>query len=183
RQLGLPGRLTEAGGYPIDTLAEVLRTCYGCFCQSLQQAALAQRDRRAMQDGMTQAINIMIGVDRDVRANGGRLLVVVLPTRAQAEPLLSGAMQRSMGALLGLNEADLAFEDEVTREVGERLGQAGLAVLPLEPALRSRTQQASSGPPTPLYYSYDWHLNPAGHRAVAEALTRSLGELGLLPLR
>src|SRR6185369_4047146 len=43
QRLRLPGRVTRVGEYRTDTLAEVLRTCHGCFYQSLQQASFAAR--------------------------------------------------------------------------------------------------------------------------------------------
>jgi lysophospholipase L1-like esterase len=177
RQLGLPGRLEGAGGYSTDTLTQVFRLCHGCYLQSLQQAVRARRDPAAMRDTLTRASAILARLDRDVRDHSGRLAVVILPTRAQVEPDLARPAQQQVAGLLGLGPADLAYEDEVTRTVGEQLAAAGVPTLPLRDPLRE------AAGPEPLYYSRDWHLNARGHRAAAAALGQGLAALGLLPAR
>ena len=173
RQLGLPGRLTEAGGFSTDTLVQVFRTCHGCYLQSLQQTVRAKRDPRAMQQAVERAGAILARLDRDVREGGGRLAVAILPTRAQVEPAPVASTHRAVGALLGLAESDLGYEDEVARTVQERLTSAGVPTLPLRGPL-----SAAAGA-EPLYYTRDWHLNARGHRAAATALAGGLAELGL----
>ena len=173
RQLGLPGGLTEAGGFPTETLTQVFRTCHGCYLQSLQQAVRAKRDPRAMQQAVARSGAILTRLDRDVRERGGRLAVAILPTRAQVEPSLAGSSHRTVAALLGLAEPDLTYEDEVARAVQEHLAAAGVPTLPLRDPLGA----AAGG--EPLYYSRDWHLNADGHRAAAAALASGLAELGL----
>jgi lysophospholipase L1-like esterase len=177
RRFNLPGRLTEAGGYPTETLVSVFQTCHGCYLQSLQQAARARREPGALREAAAQAGAILARLDQDVMANGGRLAVAVLPTRAQVEPDLARPLHRKVSGLLGLADGDLVAEDEVAGVVQERLTAAGVATLRLREPLT-----AASGAEG-LYYSRDWHLNARGHQVVAAALARGLGELGLLPAR
>ena len=173
RQLGLPGRLTEAGGFPTDTLVQVFRTCHGCYLQSLQQTVRAKRNPDAMRSAVARAGAILARLDRDVRDTGARLAVAILPSRAQVEPGLAGPSHRVVGSLLGLSEADLSYEDDVAQVVQARLAAAGVPTLSLrEPLTAAAGQQ-------PLYYSRDWHLNARGHRAAATALGQGLAELGL----
>jgi hypothetical protein len=177
RQFGLPGYLDAAGGYPTETLAQVFRTCHGCFLQSLQQAGRARRDPAAMAAAVARAADILVRLDQDVRANGGRLAVTILATRAQVEPNLGKPQQRATAALLGLGEAELGFDDEVAATVAGRLRPAGVPMLSLREALG-----AAAGA-EPLYYSRDWHLNVAGHRAVAAALAEWLPSVAGLEVR
>jgi lysophospholipase L1-like esterase len=173
RQLGLPGRLTEAGGFSTDTLVQVFRSCHGCYLQSLQQAVRARRDPAATSQALERAGGILVRLDQEVRANGGRLLVAVLPTRAQVEPGLAREGQQAVAGLLGLNEADLAYEQEVGRAIEARLGAAGVPTLPLREALSAEAGAEA------LYYSRDWHLNRRGHQVAARGLAQGLEALGL----
>lgn len=177
RQLGLPGAPAQVGGYPAETLVQVFKTCHGCYLQSLQQAARAKRDPQAMEAAVARADAILIRLDQDVRANHGRLVVALLPTRAEIEPELAGPTLRSVGALLGLNETDLDYARRVREAVAQRLSEAGVPMIDLSAALA--TAATGDG----LYYSRDWHLNPRGHRAAALGLARGLAQLDLLPRR
>jgi len=198
RQLGLPGRLTEAGGYPTDTLVQVFRTCHGCYLQSLQQAARARREPQPMQNAISRAAAILIRLDREVQENGGRLVVAVLPTQAQVEPELARPSQRAVAGLLGLDEAALGFEDEVSQRVVGLLTAGGVPTVRLEEPLKAASRQRAAEAPASgstmtqqdsvesaqaLYYSRDWHLNPTGHRAAADALARGLTESRLVGVR
>lgn len=180
RQLGLPGALSGAGGFSTETLAQVFRICHGCYLQSLQQAVRAKRDPAAMQAALTRAGGILGRLNQEIRANDGRLVVAILPTRAQVEPALARAGRQAVAELVGLAEADLAYEDRVADSIEQALRAAELPGLPLRAAL---TEAAGTAGGEPLYYTRDWHLNRRGHAAAAEALERGLGQLRLLPER
>jgi lysophospholipase L1-like esterase len=169
------GELAEATGYSSETLIEVLRTCHGCYLQSLQQAARARRDPQVMRDAVARAAATLSLLDRQVRGNGGSFVTAVLPTRAQVEPGLAHPLQQAVAALLGLDEADLAYDDEVANAILGQLGAAGVATLDLRGALSAAAWR------DPLYYSRDWHLNPLGHEVAAAELAWGLAQLGLLP--
>lgn len=164
RGLGLPGAVHELGDFRTETLAAVLRTCHGCFWQSLQQAARAERHPERTRDDVARLAAIAVTLDRRVRADGGRLVVAVLPTRAQVEPERARGEQRRVAELLGLAPASLGFEDEVVGALVSRLGDAGMTVVSLLAPLRQAATTAEQ------YYARDWHLGPAGHRTVAAAL-------------
>ena len=175
RRAGLPGRLTEAGGYPIDTLAQVLQICRGCYWQGLLQAARARHDQQIVEASIARAGEILIRLDRDVRSNGGRLAVALLPTRTQVEPTLERDRLLTVAALLGLSEADVAFNDKVAQAVLGQLTAAGVPVIPLQAGL------VAAGDGLPLFYDYDWHLNSRGHQSLAATLAARLVEGDFLP--
>jgi lysophospholipase L1-like esterase len=168
RRLGLPGRATADAELRADTLAEVLRRCHGCFWQSLQQAQHAARHPAAMAANVGRVAAIAARLDADVRAQGGRLVVALLPTRAQVEPAAADAERAPVARLLELGPAALAFEDEVLAELAVRVAAAAIPVVPLRDALRDAAATEAQ------YYPRDWHLGPAGHRTVAAALASAL---------
>ena len=178
RQLNLPGALRGAGGFSTETLAQVFRTCHGCYLQSLQQAVRARRDPESMQAAQTRAGAILARLDQEVRSKDGRLLVAILPTRAQVEPALARDDRRVVAGLVGLAEADLDFDDRVAASTEQALRAAEAPVLALREAL---TEAAAGAGGEPLYYTRDWHLNRRGHAAAAQALARGLEQLGLRP--
>ena len=63
-----------------------------------------------------------------------------------------------------------AFQDYLRRALVGRDAQIGVPVIDLATPLRARYQQTG----TRLFYPYEGHLNPAGHREVADLLTGSL---------
>jgi len=164
RRLGLPGAVRAVGDFRTEILSEVLRTCHGCFWQSLQQAARYERHPDETRTNVARVAAIARALDRRVGGDGGRLVVAVLPTRAQVEPERAGDERAWVATLLGLAPASLAFEDEATAELVRRLGDAGLTVVPLVNSLRQAAASAGQ------YYERDWHLAPPGHRTVAAAL-------------
>jgi hypothetical protein len=93
----------------------VFRVCEGCYWQTLFQAARAHQDPPLLHAAAEEAAEVIARLDREVRAQGARLLVAVLPTRAQAEPARARRDHLlEIAGLLGLGAPDLAFEDEVT---------------------------------------------------------------------
>ncbi|MCC7104944.1 MAG: hypothetical protein IT307_07355 [Chloroflexi bacterium] len=175
QQFNLPGRTTEVGGYSTDVLSRVFKQCHGCYLQTLQQAAHAKRDPAAMEAAINRAAAILVRLNHDVLGQGGKLVVALLATRAQVEPDGARPDLSAVGTMLGLSEADMRFDDIVLERVETTLSQQDVPVLPLRRAL---TEAARSGQ---LYYSKDWHLNIAGHRAVADALADGLARLSVLP--
>jgi lysophospholipase L1-like esterase len=164
----LPGRLRQVGDFQIDTLVEVLRTCHGCFYQSLKQAAYARRHPDTARRDIGQVVVLATRLDAEVRAHGGELVVAVLPTRPQVELERARDERDPTARLLELKPSDLAFEDTVLAELSSGLQAASLRfVRLLEPLQRAAVD-------APQYYERDWHLGPLGHRTVAAALAPSL---------
>ena len=160
----LPGRVTQVGEYRTDTLVDVLRTCHGCFYQSLQQASFAQHHPEAARRDLDQVIALVTHFAGETGARNARLVVALLPTRAQVEPERARDERARTARLLDLGAADLGFEDEVLDRLDRGLAAASLAVVPLLDPLRRAAAAA------PQYYPRDWHLAPTGHRTVAAAL-------------
>ena len=145
RRLGLPGHLAEAGGYPIDTLAQVLHICRGCYWQGLLQAANARHNPRILEASISRAGASLIRLDGEVRSNGGRLAVALLPTRSQVEPTRERDKMLTVASLLGLSETDIAFNDKVGPAVLDQLTAAGIPVISLHAGLAAASEsQASS---------------------------------------
>ena len=158
-----------------DRFIQVLRTCPGCYAQSLNQTADAPHEPRALEQAFGDTADILTQLGREVGASGGDSAVALLPTRYQVEPDLAAEVYRRTAALLGLGEADLDFDDEVSRGMLDRLTATGVTTFSLKGPLRAvRTGE-------PLYYERDWHLNALGHRVAALALDEQLTRLGLLP--
>ena len=67
-----------------------------------------------------------------------------------------------------------AFQDELRRQILARQGDLGIPVIDL--ASRLRESYTASG--ERLYFPHEGHLNPAGHKAVAELLREALGQPG-----
>lgn len=175
RTLGLPGALTELGGFPIDTLIQVLRACHGCFWQSLRQIAYARRDPQHFREDVHTTGELLIRLSRDAQANGSCLAIVLLPTRAQVEPTRARPELHRVATLLELSESDYGLEDDVTRELAQQLSDAGVVTISLHEPLSAAAQGL------PLYYGRDWHLNVLGHQAVDSAIQEALFE-SLLPI-
>ena len=168
RRFDLPGAVREVGDFHTDTLIAVLRACHGCFWQSLQQAARAERHPERTHEDIGRVADLAIALDRRVRADGARL-VVADPAHSRAGRAERADAERTRVAdLLGIAPASLGFEDEVVAELARRLDAAGVAAVSLLEPLR---QAAPSGA---QYYERDWHLDPLGHRTVAAALEASV---------
>jgi hypothetical protein len=176
RRSGLPGSGAEVAGYPNDVLVQVLRRCFGCYFQSLQQAARAQRSSTELHDAVERAAALLARWDLAAQGRDTRLFVALLPTRAQVEPARARPDQLAVASLLELTESALTLDDQVAATILARLGTAAVPVLDLRPALAGADDQ-------PRYYSVDWHLNPLGHQLVAAALSRALSDRGLWPRR
>lgn len=95
---------------------------------------------------------------RKVEAGGGRLLVLLMPTKEEVYLPLLGESAASPSAA-----------------VGARLAEQGLTTLDLGEALRARATRDGR----PLYFAIDGHPNSAGQAIIAEAVETWL--LGLVP--
>jgi hypothetical protein len=174
-RLGLSGQ-EELAGYPLETILQVLRRCFGCYHQSLQQAARLQRDPELMPRASAQLDTVLGAFDGAVRRDGSRLLVAVLPTRSQIEPERARPDQAAIVDLLRLEPSALRVEDDVERALLTASERRQLPTLSLR-------QPLAAANTSPLSYSVDWHLNPTGHQVVAAALARAMLDQRLLPGR
>lgn len=90
-----------------------------------------------------------------VEADGGRLFVLLMPTKEEVYLPLTGESAASP-----------------TEALARKLAEAGVPALDLGEALRARASRA--GPA--LYFSIDGHPNPAGQGIIAEAVGSWLAE-------
>jgi lysophospholipase L1-like esterase len=100
-------------------------------------------------------------MERVAAKQGAQLIVMVIPDQVEVEPDIP---------IVGL--------DPMVYTVQERLltfGRAeGIPVIDLLPGLRAAHEREG----TPFYFRFDRHLNPAGHRAIAEILLDALQGAG-----
>ena len=101
-------------------------------------------------------------------ARGVPVLFVLLPAVYQVDRTL---FERHV-QLLGV-DPDAVDLDQPSRLLLEQLGARKLAALDATPALRAAWRAGARG----LYGRVDTHLEPEGHRVVAELLESPLGEL------
>jgi hypothetical protein len=165
----------EAAGFSLNDLSAVLRTCHGCFWQSLQQAAFARRDPESMERAISRAADLIVALDREIRAHNSSFLAVLLPSRVQVDPEHATPELDRAARRLGVEWGPTPFENEVTARLRATLEGAGVDVLDLLNDLRMAATVA------PQYYSRDWHLNGMGHQTVAVALDREIMRRALLP--
>jgi hypothetical protein len=114
-------------------------------------------------------------LDQHVTASGGRLVIVVLPTKMQVEPEDdAGAMRRSL-RLLDLSQDVVAYSDEARARMLAAARAANVRLIDPLPELQQASRNGR------LYYRRDWHLNVRGNQAMAQILATSLATLELLP--
>lgn len=95
----------------------------------------------------------------EVAAQGGRLLVVTIPTRIDVELDVRQRWEREH-----LDQAGRLDFARPTRDASEMLDQLGIAHLSLLEPLRAEHARLDA----PLYYPHDGHLNSRGNARVAE---------------
>jgi hypothetical protein len=161
----------------LDPLIRVLRECHGCWFQSLKQALRAETHPAAIEQSYRRMELLLRVLSARVTANGARLAVLVIPTKAQVEPQdEQGAINRS-ARLLQLRDEELRYDDEAYARVLKAAQRVGVPTI--DPLVELRREAACNR----LYYRRDWHLNPDGNRALATALDEALAASGLAPGR
>lgn len=112
------------------------------------------------------ALRAFATVARDI---GAEPLVLVVPDKAQIDPVARGRMQQVMG--------DPRYDPERPfRGMVERARAAGLPVVDPRDALLA----ASKGGAEALYFERDWHTNARGNRVLADEIADALAAPGLL---
>lgn len=151
-------------------LAAAVAECFGC-AQALWQPWLAERQPEAFAAAEAAFDEIARRLAERSR-RGARLVVAVLPSKIEVEPETVAREVESAATTLGLRRPPAEMNAAVRARMLAALARHGLDPLDLTPALRAAFESAGE----PLYWNADWHLNPRGHRAVAEALRARLQE-------
>jgi lysophospholipase L1-like esterase len=140
--------------------------CHGCLSQHFLQIAQGSPDllARARADSLT----LLALMRRQVEGRGARFVVVLVPTKAQVEPQDARAEAERAAAVLQLGDEQRRSNDRLYRVALAAAGEAGIPVIDSWPAL------AAGAAAERLYYRRDWHLNPAGHRVLAESVAAAL---------
>ena len=116
---------------------------------------------------------IVAQLNREVSANGGRLVVLLLPDRYQVEDDY-WASEQQMYPAMQEGEWDL---DKPNGIMHQFLTQEGIPALEMLDEFRARAQETGR----PLYYSKDGHWNVEGHHLAGELLAKKLCQEGLIP--
>jgi hypothetical protein len=159
----------------VDALVRVLRECHGCWLQTLKQATRARQEPARFDQAYKRLELLLRQLDRHVTANGGRLAVMVIPSKPQVEPDDErGGLARAV-RLLELGPEDASYDDVSRERILAAVRAAGVTLVDPFPEL----QQAAKG--GRVFYRRDWHLNGRGNKVLAETLDAQLVTLGLAP--
>lgn len=146
-------------------LAAVAAECPGCL-QSLWQEWLLTTQPSALEDGFARLRYVLDELQRDADHHGVKLVLAVIPTRSQVEPESSPAAVQNARARLRLPTDVPPLDEQVHRRLVEEGTRRRLPTIDLLPPLREAHRRRG----VPLYWSFDWHLNPEGHAAIAEEI-------------
>lgn len=147
---------------------------FGCVAQSLGQVSWS-KNHQDYSRNLAAFGEILKRMRAEVEPGGGRLWLVLLPSRLHVEPELDRDRISEVSKALGLSPKDLEFENRLTLDLTHLGKSLDVPVLDLGPAFRAahrREQQA-------LYYQTDWHINTLGHQVAAEAIYAELQRSGL----
>jgi len=163
-------RLRHSG--PPEATAAAAAECFGCL-QALWQPWLAQEKPEQYADAWLELRDLLPRFARLAAEMRARLLIVVLPTKLEVDADVARDKVAAARTTLGLRQDPTAFAADVRARLLAESVAAGIEVEDLAPAL----QRAADDDGRPLYWSQDWHLNPAGNRVVAEALAPVVADL------
>jgi lysophospholipase L1-like esterase len=164
----------QSGAVPAPTIARLLPDCPGCFYQYLARPADLSNDEL---DRTRQDIEIVLtDLNREVRADGARLVVLPIPAKPMIEPHDDPETLERSADVLNRDLNQVRDQDETAlRTVIQSASSAGAILVDPLDELRAAAQSER------LYYRVDWHLNTAGHRALSSILASALDELQLVP--
>jgi hypothetical protein len=112
-------------------------------------------------------------LDEEVEARGGRLAVILINAPEQVYPDRWAAISKAMD-----QGQDHTWDPGApNRRLATILDGAGIPYLDTLPVFQEAASEAEA---PPLYFRYDFHWSPTGHRLAAEAVESYLRESGLL---
>ena len=162
----------------VDALVRVLRECHGCWLQTLKQAVRAREEPEKFEVAYRRLETMLKLLDAQVAADGGKLVVMVIPSKPQVEPEDErGGLQRAV-RLLALPPEDVEYDDVARDRMIAAVREANVPLIDPLPELQ---QAAKAGKDARIFYRRDWHLNIRGNQIVAEILDARLSELHLAP--
>lgn len=130
---------------------------------------ICRRDSQPFHEQAAAIGKILRRLDRQVRAAGAQLVVMLIPDEFQVDPALAATLVTRLGL-----EPSMVDVDQPQAVLGRILDEAGIATLDLLPAFRARSASER------LYWPRNTHWNPRGHDFAAELLSEFLlsGALG-----
>ena len=150
-----------------------LRECWGCWTQHFGQQPWTSPERVTRTRAGLEAI--LARLERQVSRDGARLVVLPIPTKAMVEPDDERQAIDAVIQFMGLSEEAVRSYDQPLAITLAAAADLGLPVINPLAALQATAASAR------LFYQRDWHLTPAGHHALAEALTAALLDPALVP--
>jgi hypothetical protein len=106
---------------------------------------------------------LLLALNQAVEARGSRLLVVILPDELDVD---DHRRQEVLAAYAGLTKPQALAGPPPAERLAGILRQHDIVYISLLPALKAHYQTDQ----TPLYYRYDGHWTPAGHRLAGQAI-------------
>jgi len=155
-----------------EVVGRVAQSCPGCL-QALWQAWLAETQPAKYERALAQLGVVLELAQSAAESIGARLLVVVLPTKLEVEPESVRGVVATASATLGLRQPPELNGREARARMVEACRARGIEVLDLLPEL----SEARAAAERDFYWAFDWHLDPGGNRAVAEALLEPVSAL------
>jgi len=134
--------------------------------------AVLQETPAFMSEALARTQGVLLAFKRQCDALGARALVVPIPSHSAVDPEFRARFGEET---LGL-PADRWSPDKPVDTFLALAAKAGLETLDPRTTLRAH---ASGG--TQLYFDKDWHLDPAGNRALAAFLHDGLDQIGAFP--
>lgn len=167
---------------PQDPLVRLLRECHGCWFQTIKQALRVRTEPAATEVAYRRMETLFRLLQANAAEHGGRVAVLLIPTKPQVEPRdEAGALGRAT-RLLELTPEDLDYDNVAYERIRSAAAAANVPLIDPLADLRE-TAERGAAEKRRLYYRRDWHLNPNGNQALAVALDRALTAGGMVPWR
>ncbi len=164
------GRLSSfAGGSGVQAtgpMSRAYRCCIGCTGQSLGQAHWFKNHPQDAHLSMLSLQELLRRFRTDVEQSGGHLIVLVLPSRLQVEAEQDAERTRKVAQILELSAENLELESRLAHETVSIARELEIDTVDVTPLMAGFHRKSGEN----LYYDTDWHLDPAGHRFLAEQL-------------
>jgi lysophospholipase L1-like esterase len=125
-----------------------------------------------MANALARTEGALIALKKKCAELGSKLIVVPIPSHSDVDPKFADEFSMKV---LGMPR-DAWSPDKPVDTFLALAKQAGIETIDPRAYLRERAARGES-----LYFKNDWHLDPAGNRALAEFLHAELDRVGLFP--